>query len=113
VAVKDRKYRLEVGYGLEATLPDSLVGSIGREYLVPNFRKGDFAGGIVAAVTEIAKTSPAAQQAAKPGKSRVVNKVAPHPRQEPPARTRTYRVSYSPSFWSSSGSASLRSSSQG
>ncbi len=56
VAVKDRKYRLEVGYGLEATLPDSLVGSIGREYLVPNFRKGDFAGGIVAAVAEIAKT---------------------------------------------------------
>ena len=55
VAVKDRKYRLEVGYGLESTLPDSLVGSIGREYLVPNFKKGDFAGGIVAAVDEIAK----------------------------------------------------------
>ena len=53
VAVKDHKYRIEVGYGLESTLPDSLVGSIGRQYLVPNFRKGDFAGGIVAAVTEI------------------------------------------------------------
>lgn len=53
VAVKDRKYRIEVGYGLEATLPDSLVGSIGRQYLVPNFRKGDFATGIVAAVTGI------------------------------------------------------------
>ena len=47
VAVKDRKYRLEVGYGLESILPDSLVGSIGREYLAPNFRKGDFAAGIV------------------------------------------------------------------
>jgi uncharacterized protein len=56
VAVKDKKYRIEVGYGLESTLPDSLVGSIGRQYLVPNFRKGDFAGGIVAAVNEIAKT---------------------------------------------------------
>ncbi len=54
VAVKDRKYRIEVGYGLESTLPDSLVGSLGREYLVPNFRKGDFAGGIVAAVTALA-----------------------------------------------------------
>ena len=53
VAVKDRKYRIEVGYGLESTLPDSLVGSLGREYLVPNFRKGDFAGGIVAAVSQI------------------------------------------------------------
>lgn len=53
VAVKDRKYRFEVGYGLEATLPDSLVGSIGRGYLVPNFRKGDFSTGIVTAVTEV------------------------------------------------------------
>jgi uncharacterized protein len=53
VAVKDHKYRIEVGYGLESTLPDSLVGGIGRQYLVPHFRKGDFAGGIVAAVTEI------------------------------------------------------------
>jgi uncharacterized protein len=56
VAVKDHKYRLEVGYGLEASLPDSLVGSLGRQYLVPNFRKGDFAAGIVATVTEIANT---------------------------------------------------------
>ena len=54
VAVKDRKYRIEVGYGLESTLPDSLVGSLGREYLVPNFRKGDFTAGIVAAVTTLA-----------------------------------------------------------
>jgi uncharacterized protein len=56
VAVKDHKYRLEVGYGLEAVLPDSLVGSLGRQYLVPNFRKGDFTGGIVAALNEIANT---------------------------------------------------------
>ncbi len=54
VVVKDHKYRVEVGYGLEATLPDSLVGSLGRQYLVPNFRKGDYAAGILAAVTEIA-----------------------------------------------------------
>ncbi|MEW6659111.1 MAG: TPM domain-containing protein [Thermodesulfobacteriota bacterium] len=53
VAVKDRKYRIEVGYGLEGALPDSLVGSIGRQYLVPHFKKGDFAGGIVAAATAI------------------------------------------------------------
>jgi uncharacterized protein len=54
VVVKDRKYRIEVGYGLEAIVPDSLVGSLGRQYLVPNFKKGDFAAGIVAVVTEIA-----------------------------------------------------------
>jgi uncharacterized protein len=59
VAVDDRKYRIEVGYGLEGTLPDSLVGSIGRQYLVPNFRKGDYSNGIYAAtlaiVNEIAR----------------------------------------------------------
>jgi len=54
VAVKDRKYRIEVGYGLEGLLPDSLVGSIGRQYLVPYFRKGDYSSGIYAAVTVIA-----------------------------------------------------------
>jgi uncharacterized protein len=47
VAIKDRKYRFEVGYGLEAILPDSLVGSIGRQYLVPYFKKGDFSNGIL------------------------------------------------------------------
>ena len=53
VAVKDHKYRIEVGYGLEGPLPDSLVGSIGRQYLVPNFKKGDFTAGLVGAVTTI------------------------------------------------------------
>ncbi|MEN8232350.1 MAG: TPM domain-containing protein [Thermodesulfobacteriota bacterium] len=47
VATEDRKYRFEVGYGLEALLPDSLVGSIGRQYLVPYFKKGDFSTGIL------------------------------------------------------------------
>ncbi len=48
VSVGDRKYRFEVGYGLEGVLPDSLVGEVGRNYLVPHFRKGDFSGGIFA-----------------------------------------------------------------
>ena len=46
IALNDRKYRIEVGYGLEGVLPDSLVGDIGRQYLVPNFRKGDYSAGI-------------------------------------------------------------------
>ncbi|MDF1592544.1 MAG: TPM domain-containing protein [Desulfobacterales bacterium] len=49
VAVKDRKYRIEVGYGLEGVLPDSFVGSVGRDHLVPYFRKGDYSKGIFAA----------------------------------------------------------------
>jgi uncharacterized protein len=56
VAVHDRKYRIETGYGLEGVLPDSLVGSIGREYLVPYFRKGDYGAGIYAAALVVANT---------------------------------------------------------
>ena len=39
VSLDDRKYRFEVGYGLEGILPDSLVGTIGRQFLVPFFIK--------------------------------------------------------------------------
>jgi uncharacterized protein len=49
VSVEDRKYWTQVGYGLEGTLPDSLVGSIGRQYLVPYFRTGDYSKGIITA----------------------------------------------------------------
>lgn len=56
VAVQDRKYTIEVGYGLESVLPDSAVGTIGREYLVPYFKKGDYGAGIYAAVLAAANT---------------------------------------------------------
>jgi len=49
VSLQDRKYRFETGYGLEGVLPDSLAGSIGRQYLVPYFQKGDYSNGIAAA----------------------------------------------------------------
>ena len=54
VALREKKYRIEIGYGLEGILPDSLVGDIGRRYLVPYFRKGDYSSGIYAAALVIA-----------------------------------------------------------
>jgi uncharacterized protein len=56
VAVKDRKYRIEVGYGLEGVLPDGLVGTIGRDYFVPYFRQGDYGTGIFAGTMAVAST---------------------------------------------------------
>jgi len=56
VSMQDRKYRFEVGYGLEAILPDSLVGSIGRQYLVPYFKKGDYSTGILTASLAVINT---------------------------------------------------------
>jgi len=53
VSLQDRKYRFEIGYGLEGVIPDSLAGSIGREYLVPYFREGDYSSGIAAATLAV------------------------------------------------------------
>jgi uncharacterized protein len=49
VAVKDRKTRVEVGYGLESVVPDAIAARVAREVLQPAFRQGDYAGGIDAA----------------------------------------------------------------
>jgi uncharacterized protein len=58
VSLQDRRYRFEVGYGLEGVIPDALAGRIARQYLVPAFSQGDYSGGIaaaaLAAVNEIA-----------------------------------------------------------
>lgn len=56
VSLEDRKYRFETGYGLEGLLPDSLVGSIGRDYLVPYFREGNYSKGITAAALVVINT---------------------------------------------------------
>ena len=62
VSLQDRKYRFEIGYGLEQVLPDSLVGSIGRSYLVPNFRKGDYSSGIYSAAFAVMNAIAAAER---------------------------------------------------
>lgn len=54
LAIKDRKYRFEVGYGLESILPDSLVGSIGRDRMAPYFKQGDISGGVMDAMLFVA-----------------------------------------------------------
>ena len=54
IAVNDHKYRIEVGYGLEGVLPDSLVGGIGRSLMVPFFKKGDYSNGIFSAALVMA-----------------------------------------------------------
>lgn len=58
IALQDKQYRFEVGYGLEGILPDSLVGSIGRKFLAPYFQRGEYSSGIytatLAVINEIA-----------------------------------------------------------
>jgi uncharacterized protein len=53
VAIQDRKWRIEVGYGLEPILPDALAGRIAQEQLLPAFRQQRYADGLTAAVNRI------------------------------------------------------------
>ncbi|WJJ95011.1 TPM domain-containing protein [Neopusillimonas aromaticivorans] len=53
VAKNDRALRIEVGYGLEGAVPDLVAGRIINEQIVPHFRDGDFAGGVVAGVDSL------------------------------------------------------------
>ncbi len=53
VAKDDRKMRIEVGYGLEGTIPDAIAKRIIAERMAPAFRQGDFFGGLQAAVAAL------------------------------------------------------------
>ncbi len=46
VAPNDRELRIEVGYGLEGTLPDATADAIIRNVIIPRFKAGNMAGGI-------------------------------------------------------------------
>jgi uncharacterized protein len=46
IAIDDRKYFTQVSRDLEDELPDGLVGSLQRQYLVPEFKKGNYGKGI-------------------------------------------------------------------
>src|SRR5271155_6030484 len=53
IATADRKYKIQVGYGLEPILPDGKVGGFGRE-AVPLLRSGDYAGAVTLMTARVA-----------------------------------------------------------
>jgi uncharacterized protein len=62
VAPKERRMWIEVGYGLEPLLTDSLCGEIRDQQIIPPFKAGDYPGGIIAGterLAEILKSNPA------------------------------------------------------
>lgn len=54
VAPSERKYRIEVGYGLEPVINDARAGDAGRA-MVPYFRQGDYSSAIETAAWKLAK----------------------------------------------------------
>lgn len=53
IATQDRNWRIDVGYGLEGVLNDGKIGGIGRTYLVPYLKNGQWGEGIYSALFAI------------------------------------------------------------
>ena len=55
LALRERKIRIETGYGVEGVLPDGLVGEILDLYVTPYLKKGDYGTGLGNAVAAVAQ----------------------------------------------------------
>lgn len=53
VAVKDRRVEVEVGYDLEEFITDGFAGETSRDYMAPEFRRGNYGAGLLAGVSRI------------------------------------------------------------
>jgi uncharacterized protein len=54
LAMKERRMRIEVGYGLEGVIPDGLAGQIQDKSILPSLRAGDYGGGLLRGVEAVA-----------------------------------------------------------
>jgi len=54
IALKERKVRIEVGYGLEGIIPDGLAGEIRDEAMVRFLSKGEYGLGLLNGVSAVA-----------------------------------------------------------
>ncbi len=53
IAKDDRKLRIEVGYGLEGSIPDAIAKRVIAETITPYFKQGQFNKGISAGVNQL------------------------------------------------------------
>ena len=53
LALKERKVRIEVGYGLEEFVTDRFAGETSRQYMVPEFRNGGYGQGLLVGTARV------------------------------------------------------------
>ena len=72
IAPKERRVRIEVGYGLEGTLTDAVSSIIISNAIAPRFKAGDFNGGVTRGVDDIitALTTDSAEWKPRPADTR-------------------------------------------
>jgi uncharacterized protein len=84
VFVKERKLRIEVGYGLEGALPDAIVKRIIEDEISPHFKRGNFDAGLSAGVNAILQ--------ATRGEYKGSGRLRGSDRRQPPATFATFVV---------------------
>jgi uncharacterized protein len=82
VAPKERKVRIEVGYGLEPIMTDALSSQIINETIIPKFKAGDMPGGIVAGAQAIGEQMKLPLEAAEAARQANPAKAAPEAPEE-------------------------------
>jgi uncharacterized protein len=82
LAPNDRKYRIEVGYGLEPILPDGKVGGFGRE-AVPLLRQNDYSGAVLLLTQRVAAVIATDQKVTLDGLSGVAPPASAEPDNTP------------------------------
>jgi uncharacterized protein len=55
VALQERRFRIETGYGLEGILPDGLLGQISDQQIIPHLRQGRYGEGLLSGTLAIAQ----------------------------------------------------------
>jgi len=55
VAKDDRRVRIHVGYGLEGILPDVTANRILNEFVIPEFKNENYAGGVISGASALKK----------------------------------------------------------
>ena len=78
LAVKERRVRIETGYGVEGILPDGLVGEILDRHAIPWLKKGDYGQGLAEAMAAVSSVV---------AKAAGVTLTGAQPPQRRPART--------------------------
>jgi uncharacterized protein len=80
LAVKERRVRIETGYGVEGILPDGLAGDILDRHAIPAFKAGDYGKGFSDTMAAVSAVVAKAAGATLTG-------AQPPPKQQRPVRT--------------------------
>ncbi|MEN6464195.1 MAG: TPM domain-containing protein [Syntrophaceae bacterium] len=69
-ALKERKIRIETGYGIEGVLPDGRVGEVLRNDMIPLLKDGKFGEGLLNGLKSVSATIAASQNVELTGRAK-------------------------------------------